>query len=178
MIAKLIAAGTTRDEALDRLAAALAETEVTGVTTNLPFLRWLVAHPCPPRGRHDNRVPQRASASFGAAGGTCRIPSGAARSDSTCLLRRRCPHPMSMRTEHAHGVAAGSGTIVAPMPGTVIKVNVRPGDRVKAHDALVVLEAMKMETPLLAPADASVRAVHVEEGDRVAGDAILVELDD
>ena len=45
MIAKLIASGATRDEALDRLAAALAETEVTGVTTNLPFLRWLVAHP-------------------------------------------------------------------------------------------------------------------------------------
>ncbi len=45
MIAKLIAHGETRDEALDRLAAALAETEVGGVTTNLPFLRWLVAHP-------------------------------------------------------------------------------------------------------------------------------------
>src|SRR4051794_7185047 len=45
MIAKLIASGETRDDALDRLAAALAETEVGGVTTNLPFLRWLVAHP-------------------------------------------------------------------------------------------------------------------------------------
>ena len=45
MIAKLIAHAPTRDEALDRLAAALAETEVEGVTTNLPFLRWLVAHP-------------------------------------------------------------------------------------------------------------------------------------
>ena len=45
MIAKLIATGDTRDEALDRLAAALASTEVAGVTTNLPFLRWLVAHP-------------------------------------------------------------------------------------------------------------------------------------
>ena len=45
MIAKLVAHGTTRDDALDRLAAALDETEVGGVTTNLPFLRWLVAHP-------------------------------------------------------------------------------------------------------------------------------------
>src|SRR5205823_1925236 len=45
MIAKVIADGSTRDEALDRLAAALAETEVGGVATNLPFLRWLVAHP-------------------------------------------------------------------------------------------------------------------------------------
>ena len=45
MIAKLIAHGPTREEALARLADALAETEVGGVTTNLPFLRWLVAHP-------------------------------------------------------------------------------------------------------------------------------------
>ena len=45
MIAKLVAHGASREEALDRLAAALAETEVAGVTTNLPFLRWLVAHP-------------------------------------------------------------------------------------------------------------------------------------
>ncbi len=45
MIAKLIASGATRTEALDRLADALAETVVGGVTTNLPFLRWLVAHP-------------------------------------------------------------------------------------------------------------------------------------
>ena len=45
MIAKLIAHGPTRAEALARLADALAETEVGGVTTNLPFLRWLVSHP-------------------------------------------------------------------------------------------------------------------------------------
>src|SRR5213078_2806005 len=45
MIAKLIASGVTRDDALDRLASALADTEVAGLTTSLPFLRWLVAHP-------------------------------------------------------------------------------------------------------------------------------------
>ena len=45
MIAKLIAHGVTRDDALDKLDIALAETRVEGVTTNLPFLRWLVAHP-------------------------------------------------------------------------------------------------------------------------------------
>src|SRR5207253_2904694 len=45
MLAKLIAYGGSRDEALDKLRTALAETEVGGVTTNLPFLRWLVAHP-------------------------------------------------------------------------------------------------------------------------------------
>src|SRR5262249_19616368 len=45
LLAKLIAHGPTRDDALDRLDAALGETVVEGVTTNLPLLRWLVAHP-------------------------------------------------------------------------------------------------------------------------------------
>jgi biotin carboxyl carrier protein len=64
------------------------------------------------------------------------------------------------------------------MPGTVIRVNVKAGSVVQAGDPLVVLEAMKMETPLPAPYDATVSAVHVQEGDRVAGNAILVELAD
>ena len=64
------------------------------------------------------------------------------------------------------------------MPGTVIKVLVAPGDHVQARQPLLVLEAMKMETPLTAPYDAVVRTVNVAEGDRVAGGAVLVELED
>ena len=64
------------------------------------------------------------------------------------------------------------------MPGTVIKVHVHEGSTVKAGEPLVVLEAMKMETPLISPYDATVRAVHVQEGDRVAGGALLVDLDE
>ena len=88
------------------------------------------------------------------------------------------PPPDVDAAAHAHGPAEESSTIVAPMPGTVIKVNVRPGSVVKAREPLLVLEAMKMETPLLSPYDGTVRAVHVKEGDRVAGSALLVELDD
>ena len=79
--------------------------------------------------------------------------------------------------------AAGSGgheqaEVVAPMPGTVIRVLVEPGATVAARQPLVVLEAMKMETPLVSPYAATVRAVHVGEGDRVSGGAVLVELDE
>jgi biotin carboxyl carrier protein len=49
---------------------------------------------------------------------------------------------------------------------------------VTARQPLVVLEAMKMETPLVAPYDATIKAVHVAEGDRVAGGALLVELEE
>jgi biotin carboxyl carrier protein len=64
------------------------------------------------------------------------------------------------------------------MPGTVIRVLVAAGDHVTGRQPLVVLEAMKMESPLVAPYDATVKAVHVAEGDRVAGGALLVELEE
>jgi biotin carboxyl carrier protein len=64
------------------------------------------------------------------------------------------------------------------MPGTVIKVLVSAGDHVHARQPLLLLEAMKMETPLTAPYDAVVRRVNVREGDRVAGGAMLIELED
>ena len=52
------------------------------------------------------------------------------------------------------------------------------GDRVEPRQPLVVLEAMKMETPLVSPYEAVVRRVHVAEGDRVTGGAVLVELEE
>jgi biotin carboxyl carrier protein len=63
------------------------------------------------------------------------------------------------------------------MPGTVIKVLVAEGDAVTARQPLVVLEAMKMETPIVAPYEATVKRVHVEEGARVGGGTLLVELE-
>jgi acetyl/propionyl-CoA carboxylase alpha subunit len=177
MIAKLIATGETRDDALDRLAAALAETEVGGVTTNLPFLRWLVAHPALRAGdtttafltEHPPLSPPPAA-----------LPGEVWRGGFRLNLPSPAPQPPpdvdAAAQEHGPGVE--SSTIVAPMPGTVIKVNVHEGSTVKARDPLVVLEAMKMETPLSAPYDATVRAVHVKEGDRVAGGAALVDLDE
>jgi biotin carboxyl carrier protein len=64
------------------------------------------------------------------------------------------------------------------MPGTVLRVLVAQGERVQPRQPLVVLEAMKMETPVLSPYEATVRAVHVSEGEAVLGGAVLVELDD
>jgi biotin carboxyl carrier protein len=64
------------------------------------------------------------------------------------------------------------------MPGTVIRVLAGEGDAVRARQPLLVLEAMKMETPLLAPYEAVVRRIHVAEGDQVAGGALLVELEE
>jgi acetyl/propionyl-CoA carboxylase alpha subunit len=175
MIAKLIAAGATRDEALDTLAAALAETEVRGVTTNLPFLRWLVAHPTLRAGETTTAFlrdhpplsapPARLLDPLWRGGFRLNLPPAAP-----------APAPDVDAAAHERGPVAESSIVLAPMPGTVLRVSVRAGDRVSAGDPLVMLEAMKMETPLASPYDGTVRAVHVAEGDRVAGGAQLVEL--
>jgi acetyl/propionyl-CoA carboxylase alpha subunit len=177
MIAKLIVCGTTRDEALDRLAAALDETEVGGVTTNLPFLRWLVRHPLVRAGRTTTAFlvehPPLSELPVRAADG---VWQGAFRLNLPAPPP--APPPDVDAAAHDHTAGGGSSSVTAPMPGTVLKVLVGPGDRVEARAALVVLEAMKMETPLAAPYDATVKAVHVEEGDRVAAGAVLVELEE
>jgi biotin carboxyl carrier protein len=74
----------------------------------------------------------------------------------------------------ARGLAAAE--ILAPMPGKVLKVLVRDGDLVEAGQALVVLEAMKMETTLAAESAALVKHVRVEEGQTVDHGAVLIEL--
>ncbi len=67
--------------------------------------------------------------------------------------------------------------VTAPMPATVIKVLVAKGDAVKKGDTVIVLEAMKMELSLRAPADATVTAVNCAEGELVQPDVALVELE-
>ena len=66
----------------------------------------------------------------------------------------------------------------APMPGRVIAIRVRPGDRVAAGDEVCVVEAMKMEHSIRSPADAAVAAVHCAVGDRVDEGVELVSLQD
>ena len=176
MLAKLIAHGPTRDEALARLANALAETEIEGIATNLPFLRWLVAHPAlragetttafllehPPLSEPPLRLPEP----VWRGGWRLNLPPAPT-----------APPPDIDDAAHAHAAATGESALSAPMPGTVLRVLVRRGDRVAARQQLLVLEAMKMETPVVAPYEATVKAVHVEEGARVAGGTVLVELE-
>jgi acetyl/propionyl-CoA carboxylase alpha subunit len=174
LIAKLVAAGETRAEAFDRLAAALRETEVRGVTTNLPFLRWLVTHPEVRAGRTTTRFLEdypplsRAPRVSPPWTGSWRL-NGPRAEPRPLLTVEQTAHPASINGQ-------GQSSIKAPMPGTVLRVLAAEGDRVAVRQPLILLEAMKMETPLVSPFEAVVRKVHVSEGDRVAGGTLLVEL--
>jgi len=176
MIAKLIAHGRNRDDALDLLAAALAETAIEGVTTNLPFLRWLVTHPVVRAGdattafltEHPPLSTPPLLVSPGPWRGPWRLnlPAPAP-----------APPPDVDAESHRHGPVQGGSAVTAPMPGTVIRVEVEAGDEVDARRPLVVLEAMKMEIPIQSPFAGTVTAIHVAAGDRVAGGALLVDLE-
>ena len=84
-------------------------------------------------------------------------------------------------TEHAVKQRSGSrdqDAFTPPMSATVVRVNVAPGDTVRDGDALIALEAMKMELPIRAPRDGVVRAVHCRPGELVQPGDVLIELED
>jgi len=174
LLAKLVAHGSDRREAIELLTQALDETHVAGVITNLPFLRWLVRHPAFRSGAVSTaflaeHVPLSAQ------------PRQPAPPAFAAAWRLNLPPPPPAAAPDADaalpGAAAhGHGTVTAPMPGTVIRVAVAVGDSVTVHEPLVVLEAMKLEMPVLAPFAATVTAVGVDPGDQVSAGTTLVEL--
>ena len=79
-------------------------------------------------------------------------------------------------THHADAAAmAGAGTLTSPMPGSVLEVRVGEGEAITAGQVLLVVEAMKMEHPVVAPGEGTVTTIHVATGDAVEGDAPLLE---
>ena len=73
--------------------------------------------------------------------------------------------------------SAGGRACLAPIAGTVSRVLVSPGARVRQNDVVLILEAMKMESNVLAPADGVVKSVNVTNGYRVVQGQVLVEFD-
>ena len=90
------------------------------------------------------------------------------------MFRGSFAAPSPDRAHAPRGKATQS--LAAPMPARVIKVLVQPGAAVKKGDIIIILEAMKMELPIRAPADATVAAVHCRDGDLVQPETTLIDL--
>ena len=77
----------------------------------------------------------------------------------------------------SRGGGRDQDVLTPPMPATVVRIAVSPGDVVKAGDLLIALEAMKMELPIRAPRDGVVRAVHCSAGELVQPGHVLLDLE-
>jgi acetyl-CoA/propionyl-CoA carboxylase biotin carboxyl carrier protein len=204
LIAKVIVWGRDREEARHRMVRALRETHVEGVATTIPADIAILEHPDFIRVAHStNWVEQELDLSGIAAdrapsavaapadGGPARVQRDV---DVEVDGRRfqvrlwvpdsapppaagpgRAARPRPGASLAARGEGAGSGEVVVPMQGTIIKVLVGVGDAVEVGQAVTVREAMKMENNITAETAGTVTEVRVKPGDAVgAGDVVIV----
>ncbi len=204
LIGKLVVWGADREAARRRMLRALRELEVEGVRTTVPADVALLEDPEFVAGNHSTKwVEEEVDPSVFAAAAP--VLAAAPEADGERLEERTVPVEVEgkrfsvrvwlpeapavtpagagapragrvTRPRPAAGAAAGGdGTVSAPMQGTIVKVLVAEGDTVEAGQALLVLEAMKMENHINAEASGTVKEVRVAAGDTVGtGDVLIV----
>jgi acetyl-CoA carboxylase biotin carboxylase subunit len=184
MLAKLVAHAETRDAAIDRALLALRGYEISGIRTNIPFLIRLLQHPAVRRGEvHTQFVEQHLDELVDGGQISILLPVEESRSDPWLSLegwRVGAGAHKSPRTAGplptARARSGHHGSLMAPMPATVVRIQTAVGKVVTRGETLLILEAMKMELPVRAPADGTVTAVHCAEGDLVQPDVPLIEI--
>jgi acetyl-CoA/propionyl-CoA carboxylase biotin carboxyl carrier protein len=200
LIAKLIVTGASRAEALQRSARALAEFEVGGMPTVLPFHRAVVADPAfagEPMRVHTRWIETEFAAPMPAQETaevaeppereTLTVEVGGKRLEvvvpADLAVGGRAGSPGAERSRAGRrgrrsAPSSSGATLVSPMQGTIIKIAASEGQRVSAGDVIVVLEAMKMEQPLTAHKDGTVTGLSVEVGQTVSAGAAICEIAD
>ncbi|MFD3782296.1 acetyl/propionyl/methylcrotonyl-CoA carboxylase subunit alpha, partial [Streptomyces sp. NPDC058612] len=206
LLAKLIITGATREQALQRAARALAEFEIEGMATAIPFHRAVVTDPAfNPADANPFTVHTRwIETEF-----TNKIPAFVApAADDTedepgretvvvevggKRLEVSLPSSLGMtlaRTAAAGGAkpkrraakktgpAASGDTLTSPMQGTIVKVAVEEGQKVTEGELIVVLEAMKMEQPLNAHRSGTITGLKAEIGASLTSGALICEIKD
>ena len=200
LLAKLIAFAETRDAALDRAADALRHYEITGIRTNIAFLVQLLQQDAVRRGRtHTQFIETHLDEILRAEAPLETTPmdpwlalqewgrwqlTGADRAPRTADSGRRTADSGRRTADGARRTADGGqrtgsrrdGSLAAPMPATVLRIQTAPGQTVKRGDTLLILEAMKMELPVRAPSDGVVKAVRCSEGELVQSGIPLIEM--
>ncbi|MGA0917338.1 MAG: acetyl/propionyl/methylcrotonyl-CoA carboxylase subunit alpha [Ilumatobacteraceae bacterium] len=195
LVGKLIVWGRDRDTAIARTITALREMRVSGVATTIPADIAILEHPDFAAVEHSTKwVEQTLDLS-----GVSATPAAAPDVDVEPLVERTTTVEVNGRrfsvrmwVPETVGVAAaapkrakrsggggssggGSGQVTVPMQGTIVKVMVEVGQSVEAGQAVVVLEAMKMENQISADVSGTVAEVKVAPGDTVGGgDTVVV----
>ncbi|GIH89617.1 acetyl-/propionyl-CoA carboxylase subunit alpha [Planobispora siamensis] len=205
LVAKLIVTGATRRQALERARRALAEFEVDGMPTVLPFHRVIVEDPAfAPAGEDepfsvhtrwietefDNTIApyageagqaeesaerERVTVEVGGKRLEVVLPAGFGTAGPARAATAAAPR---RRGGAAKKAAAGGDALVSPMQGTIVKVIASDGDTVAAGDTIVVLEAMKMEQPLTAHKAGTVTGLTAAVGQSVSAGAVICDIKD
>jgi acetyl-CoA/propionyl-CoA carboxylase biotin carboxyl carrier protein len=188
LLAKLIVTGATRKEAIQRARRALAEFEVGGLATALPFHRAILEDPAYTEefkvytsyieNEFKNDIPAYES---GAAEIQTRVAAEklvAEVNGKRFEILVHAPEPVVKRhraKQSSGGGASGTG-LASPMQGTVVKIAVEEGQSVEAGDLIIVLEAMKMEQPLNAHKSGVIKNLKAVIGETVASGTVLCDI--
>ncbi|GAB2992111.1 acetyl/propionyl/methylcrotonyl-CoA carboxylase subunit alpha [Actinotalea caeni] len=206
MLAKIVVTGATRTEALQRARRALAEAEVSGMPTVLPFHRAVLDDPAfaaqdaesfgvyttwieselatrgdlaaAPRSAAATTTPpeeeglERVVVEVGGKRLEVVLPAGLG------LGRRRpAKRPVRRPSQRLGANGSGGNALASPMQGTIVKVAVAEGDVIAEGDLVVVLEAMKMEQPLVAHRAGRVHGLSAEVGQTVSSGTVICQID-
>ncbi|MFD4742313.1 acetyl/propionyl/methylcrotonyl-CoA carboxylase subunit alpha [Streptomyces virginiae] len=206
LLAKLIVTGATREQALQRAARALAEFEVEGMATAIPFHRAVVTDPAfaptdgspftvftrwietefvneipaftAPAADDVEDEPGRETVVVEVGGKRLEVSLPSSLGMTLARTAAAGGAKPKRRAAKKSGPAASGDTLASPMQGTIVKVAVEEGQQVNEGDLVVVLEAMKMEQPLNAHRSGTVVGLTAEVGGSVTSGATICEIKD
>ncbi|WP_330298237.1 MULTISPECIES: acetyl/propionyl/methylcrotonyl-CoA carboxylase subunit alpha [unclassified Streptomyces] len=203
LLAKLIVTGATREQALQRAARALAEFDVEGMATAIPFHRAVVADPAftsdpftihtrwietefvntipafvVPAVEDTEDEPGRETVVVEVGGKRLEVSLPSSLGMTLARTAAAGGAKPKRRAAKKSGPAASGDTLASPMQGTIVKVAVEEGQQVNEGDLVVVLEAMKMEQPLNAHRSGTIVGLNAEVGASLTSGATICEIKD
>ncbi|WP_407837575.1 biotin carboxylase N-terminal domain-containing protein [Streptomyces sp. DSM 116496] len=203
LLAKLIVTGATREQALQRAARALAEFNVEGMATAIPFHRAVVVDPAftadpftihtrwietefvneipaftVPAAEDSEDEPGRETVVVEVGGKRLEVSLPSSLGMTLARTAAAGGAKPKRRAAKKSGPAASGDTLASPMQGTIVKVAVEEGQQVNEGDLIVVLEAMKMEQPLNAHRSGTIVGLAAEVGASLTSGAAICEIKD
>ena len=188
LLAKLIVTGATRKEAIQRARRALAEFEVGGLATAIPFHRAIVEDPAYTENfkvytsyienEFKNEIPAFESRAAEIQTHVAAEKLVAEVNGKRFEILVHAPEPVVKRhraKQSSGGGSTGTG-LSSPMQGTVVKIAVEEGQSVEAGELIIVLEAMKMEQPLNAHKSGVIKNLKAVIGETVASGTVLCDI--
>ncbi|QSY51365.1 acetyl/propionyl/methylcrotonyl-CoA carboxylase subunit alpha [Streptomyces griseocarneus] len=203
LLAKLIVTGASREQALQRAARALAEFQVEGMATAIPFHQAVVTDPAftsDPFRIHtrwietefdntitpftgvtpdeDEETPGRETVVVEVGGKRLEVSLPSSLGMTIARTAAAGGAKPKRRAAKKSGSAASGDALASPMQGTIVKVAVEEGQQVNEGDLVVVLEAMKMEQPLNAHRSGTIKGITAEVGASISSGAVICEIKD